>query len=166
MPGGPPPGLDLLHYPSMAAALYPAGSQERLELEARERELRELRDREISDRIKQEIMKRPMNPLDGHPHSLSPHWMGAARFPGFSPPVSLPSGFPHSHGLYAPAPSVSSAALIAASERERMERLGEYPTFSLGHWCCHDLLSVDILNRQIITIVGKPKQEGVVLGLG
>lgn len=123
MPSAPPPGLDLLHFGSMAA-LYPPGSQERMELEARERELRELREREISDRIKQEIMKRPMNPLDaGHPHSLSPHWISASRFPGFSPPVSLASGFAHGHGLYAPSPSASSAALLAVSERERLERL-------------------------------------------
>lgn len=139
---GAPPGLDLLHFGSMAA-LYPPGSQERMELEARERELRELRDREISDRIKQEIMKRPMNPLDaGHPHSLSPHWISASRFPGFSPPVSLPSGF-HGHGLYAPSPSASSA-LIA--ERDRLERLGKYMTHSHCHGCCHALLSVHVLS--------------------
>lgn len=146
MPGAPPPGLDLLHFGSMAA-LYPPGSQERMELEARERELRELREREISDRIKQEIMKRPMNPLDaGHPHSLSPHWISASRFPGFSPPVSLPSGFPHGHGLYAPSPSASSAALLAVSERDRLERLGKYMTHISGHRCCHALLSVNVIS--------------------
>ncbi|XP_053651276.2 arginine-glutamic acid dipeptide repeats protein isoform X2 [Cherax quadricarinatus] len=127
--GAPPHSLDLLHYGSMAA-LYPAGSQERLELEARERELRELRDRELSDRIKQEMLKRPLNPADAaYPHGLSPHWLSGGRFPGIPPPVSLASGFPHTHALYPPSPSVSSA--IIASERDRLERLG-LPATTLG----------------------------------
>ncbi|KAK8378837.1 hypothetical protein O3P69_009510 [Scylla paramamosain] len=126
----PPPGLDpLLHYGSM---LYPSPApQERLELEARERELRELRDRELlTDRIKQEMLKRPLNPADpAYPHGLSPHWLSGARFPGLAPPVTLPSGFPHSHPLYPPSPSVSSAMI--ANERDRLERLG-LPATTLG----------------------------------
>lgn len=118
----PPPGLDpLLHYGSM---LYPSPApQERLELEARERELRELRERELlTDRIKQEMLKRPLNPADpAYPHGLSPHWLSGARFPGLPPPVTLASGFPHSHPLYPPSPSVSSAMI--ANERDRLERL-------------------------------------------
>lgn len=92
-------------------------------MEARDRELRELRERELTDRLKQEMMKqRPMNPLDAASlqHGLAPHWLAGTRFPGFSPPVSLPSGFPHGHGLYAPGPSVSTAAFI---DRDRIERL-------------------------------------------
>ncbi|XP_050730584.1 arginine-glutamic acid dipeptide repeats protein-like isoform X3 [Eriocheir sinensis] len=126
--GGPPPGLDLLHYGSM---LYPPASQERMELEAaRERELRELRDRELTDRIKQEMLKRPLNPADpAYPHGLSPHWLSGTRFPTLPPPVTLGSGFPHSHPLYAPSPSVSSAMI--ANERDRLERLG-LPATTLG----------------------------------
>lgn len=101
-----------------------------MELEARERELRELRDRELTDRIKQEMLKRPLNPADpAYPHGLTPHWLSGARFPGLPPPVTLASGFPHSHPLYPPSPSVSSAMI--ANERDRLERLGEYPCWSL-----------------------------------
>lgn len=126
--------LDLLHYGGSLgsmAALYPAGSQERLELEARERDLRDLRERELTDRLKQEMLKRPLNPTDpAYPHGLSSHWLSASRFPGLPPPVSLPSGFPHSHALYPPSPSVTSA--LIASERDRLERLGEYSNASLA----------------------------------
>ncbi|KAK7023422.1 hypothetical protein SK128_002039 [Halocaridina rubra] len=127
LPPGLAPGphtLDLLHY------MYPptAGtSHERLELEARDRELRELRERELSDRLKQEVLKqRPLNPLEASlSHGIPSHWLAGARFPTFSPPVSLPSGFPHSHALYSPGPSVSSAASAAIiAERERYERIG------------------------------------------
>lgn len=128
--GGPPPGLDLLHYGSM---LYPPASQERMELEAaRERELRELRDRELTDRIKQEMLKRPLNPADpAYPHGLSPHWLSGTRFPTLPPPVTLGSGFPHSHPLYAPSPSVSSAMI--ANERDRLERLAAAAAAAAGY---------------------------------
>lgn len=112
--------------------LYPPASQERMELEAaRERELRELRDRELTDRIKQEMLKRPLNPADpAYPHGLSPHWLSGARFPTLPPPVTLASGFPHGHPLYGPTPSVSSTMI--ATERDRLERLGEYLPPSLS----------------------------------
>lgn len=104
-------------------AIYQAGPQERMELEARERELREFRDRELTDRINQEMLKRPLNPSEaGYPHGLSPHWLTGGRFPGI--PVTMTSGFPPSHALYPPSPSVSSAFI--ASDRDRLERLGKY----------------------------------------
>lgn len=137
--GAPPHGLELLPYGAMAA-LYPAGSQERMDFEARERELRELRDRELTDRFKQEMLKRPLNPAEaGYPHGLSPHWLSAGRFQGIPPQVSLASGFPHTHALYSP--SVSSA--LIASERDRLERVGKYRTFLNVYILCGTVVHIN-----------------------